>query len=272
MFAFAIIGLFFIQPINFNFATTPETGAFANAILLLVYAFTGFEMAVVPAGEMKDPQKNAPFALLMAIGSVAALYILIQIVCVGTLPELAASERPLTDSAYKFLGATGASVITIGAIISIFGNLNSVILSASRIPFAMAEQKDVPQLFAATSARFKTPYISLFLTAIIILIFTVQTSFLAALTISTITRLMVYATTCAALPVLRFKSNAPEARFHVPFGMFAAVASLILIAWLLLNVKPFEFINVAIVAVIGLILCLAFGIYDKNKSKKLLQS
>jgi amino acid transporter len=269
MFAFAIIGLFFIHSANYNFSVAPETGAFANAVLLLVYAFTGFEMAVVPAGEMKDPQKNIPFALLTAIGVVAALYILIQIVCIGTLPELAASERPLADSAQRFLGTYGAAVITIGAIISIFGNLNSLILSASRIPFAMAEQKDLPPILAQTSARFKTPLISLFLTATVILIFTIQTSFLTALTISTITRLMVYATTCAALPVFRFNRNAPAASFLAPLGVFASIASLILIVWLLINVKQNEFVNVAIVAAAGLILCFGFGIYNKSKQTKL---
>lgn len=265
MFAFAVIGLFFIEPVNFDFAQSPTASAFSTAVLLLVYAFTGFEMAVVPAGEMKDPQKNAPVALLTAIGVVAALYILIQIVCVGTLPELATSERPLADSASKFLGAFGASVITVGAIISIFGNLNSLILSASRVPFAMAEQKDLPAFFAKTSERFKTPHVSLILTAAVALVFTVQTSFLAALTISTITRLLVYATTCAALPVFRWRRDgAPAAQFRAPLGVVAAIISLLLIAWLLFNVKYAEFVNVAIVAVIGLILCFAFRLASKK--------
>ncbi len=213
LFAFAIVGLFFIEPANINFTATPDSNSFANTILILVYAFTGFEMAVVPSGEMKNPQKILPFALLISIAIIAALYILIQLVCIGTLPELAASERPLADAAGKFLGTFGSGFIIVGAIISISGNLNSLLLSASRVPFAMAEQKELPQIFTRTHENYKTPYISLFLTAIVMLIFTVQTSFLTALTISTITRLFVYATTCASLPVFRWKKDAPKAEF-----------------------------------------------------------
>lgn len=263
---FAGVGLFFVQPANLSFGATPEAVQFSNAVLLLVYAFTGFEMAIVPAGEMKNPQKSAPFALLTAIAIVAALYILIQLVCLGTLPELAASERPLADAAQKFMGALGASFITIGAIVSIFGNLNSLMLSASRVPFAMAEQRDLPQVFARTFERFKTPHVSLFLTALVTLVLTLQTSFFAALTISTITRLLVYATTCAALPVLRGKADAPAAKFFAPFGALAAVFSLALIAWLLFNVKFDEVRSVAIAAIVGLILCVAFRAFGKNRS------
>ncbi len=267
LFAFAIVGLFFIEPANINFTATPDSNSFANTILILVYAFTGFEMAVVPSGEMKNPQKILPFALLISIAIIAALYILIQLVCIGTLPELAASERPLADAAGKFLGTFGSGFIIVGAIISISGNLNSLLLSASRVPFAMAEQKELPQIFTRTHENYKTPYISLFLTAIVMLIFTVQTSFLTALTISTITRLFVYATTCASLPVFRWKKDAPKAEFLAPLGVVAAILSLALIAWLLWNVKPEEFTNVLIVAAVGLIVYFAYLFLGKARNQ-----
>ena len=266
LFAFAFIGLFFVEPANINFANAPDSNNFAGAVLILVYAFTGFEMAVVPSGEMKNPQKILPFALLVSIAVVAVLYILIQTVCLGTLPELAASERPLADAAGKFLGTFGTNFIIVGAIISISGNLNSLLLSASRVPFAMAEQNELPQVLARTNERFKTPYVSLFLTAAVMLVFTAQTSFLTALTISTITRLFVYATTCAALPVFRFrKKDAPPAEFLAPLGTIAALLSLILIAWLLWNVKVEEFTNVLIVAVVGLIVYFVYFFSSKDK-------
>ncbi len=266
LFAFAIVGLFFIEPANINFTADVESNSFANTILILVYAFTGFEMAVVPSGEMKNPRKILPFALLISIAIIALLYILIQLVCIGTLPELAASERPLADAAGKFLGTFGSSFIIVGAVISISGNLNSLLLSASRVPFAMAEQKELPQILTRTHENYKTPYISLFLTAIVMLIFTVQTSFLTALTISTITRLFVYATTCASLPVFRWKKDAPKAGFLAPLGVVAAILSLGLIAWLLWNVKPEEFTNVLIVAPVGLIIYFAYLLLGKTKN------
>jgi APA family basic amino acid/polyamine antiporter len=98
-----------------------------------------------------------PFALLTALGIVAVLFILIQIVAIGTLPELAKSDKPLADSAGVFMGAFGAAFITVGAIISILGNLNGGYLATTRIPFAMAEQKELPEFIGRTHENFKTP-------------------------------------------------------------------------------------------------------------------
>ena len=267
---FAAVGMFFIQPANFNFAAAPEYGKFSEAVLILIYAFVGFEAAVIPAGETKDPQKNVPFALLTGLIIVAVLYIAVQIVSIGTLPELTASERPLADAASKFLGTFGAAFITIGALISIFGNLNGGFLTASRIPFAMAEHNELPDILAKTHKKFKTPFVSLFLTSIVIFIFTLQTSFVAALTISVITRLIVYATTCVSLPVFRRRENAPKAEFIAPFGIAASVLSLILIIWLLTKVDfRKEGFVILIVAAIGLVIYFTNRIfYGDNSNAK----
>ncbi|MEO8071789.1 MAG: APC family permease [Acidobacteriota bacterium] len=263
---FAAVGMFFIQPENFSFAAAPEYGKFSEAVLILIYAFVGFEAAVIPAGETKDPQKNVPFALMTGLIICAVLYILIQIVSIGTLPELAASERPLADAAGKFLGTFGAAFITIGALISIFGNLNGGFLTASRIPFAMAEHNELPKILAKTHKKFKTPFVSLFLTSIVIFIFTLQTSFVAALTISVITRLIVYATTCASLPVFRRRENAPKAEFVAPFGIAASALSLILIIWLLTKVDfRKEGLAILIVAAIGLVIYFTIRFMSKKK-------
>jgi amino acid transporter len=266
---FVAVGLFFIQPANFSFAAPPDYNSFSSAVLLLIYAFVGFEAAVIPAGETKDPQKSVPFALLTALGIVAVLYILIQIVSIGTLPGLANSERPLADAANVFLGGFGAAFITVGALISIFGNLNGGFLPASRIPFAMAEQKELPQVLARTHEKFKTPYVSLIVTAILIWILTVQSSFISALTIATITRLIVYATTCASLPVFRLRNDVPKAEFHSRFGIVASVLSLILIVWLLSNVDfKKEGLAILIAVVIGLILYFAYRFFGKTNFLK----
>src|SRR5262245_30691668 len=135
---FICAGLFFLDPGNFSPAPAPAFSSFSKSTLLLVYAFTGFEMAIIPAGEARDPQRNLPFAILTSLALVTVVYILIQVVCVGTLPELAASNRPLADSSERFLGVVGATVITVGVAISIIGNLVVVLLAAARLPFAMA--------------------------------------------------------------------------------------------------------------------------------------
>ncbi len=260
---FSAVGLFFIEPNNFSFANSPDYNSFSSAVLLLIYAYVGFEAAVIPAGETKDPQKNVPFALIAALVFCALLFIIIQIVSIGTLPELAKSERPLADAAGKFMGNFGAAFIAVGALISILGNLNGGFLAASRIPFAMAEQRELPRIIGKTHARFKTPYVSLSITAIVMLLLTIQSSFISAVAIATITRLLVYATTCASLPVFRNKSDAPEAKFLAPFGIAAAVLSLLLIVWLLTNVDfKKEGLAILVAIIVGLIVYFAYRIFS----------
>ncbi|HYX29390.1 MAG TPA: APC family permease, partial [Pyrinomonadaceae bacterium] len=118
MLIFIAVGIFFLNPQAYTFGPRPSAGAFSQSVLLLLYAFTGFEMAVIPAGEIRDPQKHLPRALFLAMAVIATTYILIQIVCIGTLPGLANSTKPLADAGSKFMGVAGGAIISIGAIIS----------------------------------------------------------------------------------------------------------------------------------------------------------
>lgn len=255
MLIFIAIGLFFLDPQAYSLGPRPSTGAFSQSVLLLLYAFTGFEMAVIPAGEIRDPQKHLPRALLIAMAVIASTYILIQIVCIGTLPDLAKSTRPLADAGLRFMGTTGAAIISAGAIISVAGNLNITVLSASRVPFAIAERKELPSFLARVHPRFATPHISIIITTVLMLVLTLRSSFVAALTISTIARLIAYAVTCAALPVLRKRTDAPAAHFRLWGGPIIAVAALILSTWLLLNSTLYEAVATTIAMAVG------FGIY-----------
>ena len=266
MLIFIAAGLFFLNPNAFTFGAAPSTGAFSQSVLLLIYAFTGFEMAAIPAGETKDPRKYLPRALLIAIGVVAIVYVLIQIVCIGTLPGLANSAKPLADAGQHFLGTAGGALISAGAIISITGNLNIILLSGSRVPFAIAEQKQLPGFVGAVHRRFFTPHISILITAAIMFVLTLNSSFVAALTISAIARLVTYAATCLALPVLRRKKDAPEAVFRVRGGTVVAIACLVLIVWLLLNSTLYEAIVAAIAAAVGFLIYLAYWFYRKRAS------
>ena len=264
MLIFVGAGLFFIKPSAYAFGPAPTTGAFSQSVLLLIYAFTGFEMAVIPAGEVENPQKHLPRALLIALGVVAFIYILVQVVCVGTLPELSQSTKPLADAASHFLGATGGSIISIGAIISISGNLNILMLSGPRVPFAMAAQKQLPSIIGRIHPKFSTPYIAVLFTAFVMLFLTLKSSFVAALTISAIARLVTYAATCVALLVLRKNPHAPEALFHLPLGALIAVLSLVLIVWLVSNSTAQEAKVAAIAAVVGLLIYFGYKLYSRS--------
>src|SRR5205807_982014 len=120
------------------------------------------------------------------------------VVCIGTLPELAKSTKPLADAGQRFMGTAGGALISAGAMISIAGNLNILVLSGSRIPFAIAERKQLPSFLAQVNRRFFTPHASIIITAAVMLVVTLKSSFVAALTISAIARLVTYAVTCAA--------------------------------------------------------------------------
>lgn len=265
---FAAIGIFFIQPANFNFESAPSTVDFSAAVLLLIYAFVGFEAAVIPAGEAKNPEKAMPFALISALVFCAILFIIIQLVAIGTLPGLADSKTPLADSATGFLGVFGGAFIAIGALISVLGNLNGGFLAASRLPFAMAEQKELPQVLSKIHDRTKTPYVSIILTGIVILFMTIFTNFFSAVTIATITRLLVYATTCLALPVFRQRTDVPAAKFQAPLGILAAVLALGLIAWLLGNVDfKKEGLPIVIAAIVGILIYYVYRFFGKPDEK-----
>lgn len=256
---FGLVGLFFIQPANFNFDTVPQYSSFSSAVLILIYAFVGFEVAVIPAGEMKDPQKNLPFALFFALGAVTAIYIVVQLVSIGTLPGLATSERPLADAATGFIGPAGAMLIAGGALISILGNQNVGLLGGSRILYAMGERGELPSLLTKTSERFKTPHVAILINVSVILFFSIQSSFLGALGIATITRLMIYATTCLSLIVFRKQHSAPPAKFVAPFGLAASILSIGLIIWLLTSVDfAKEGLPILVIAAIGLVLYAGF--------------
>jgi len=203
---------------------------------------------------MRDPKKDLPSAVFTAIGMVVVIYILIQVVCIGTLPELAASNRPLADAASRFLGSWGAGIISLGAALSIAGNLNIVVLSASRLPFAMAVRGELPSFLGTVHKRFHTPYISIVLTAAIMAAVTLSGTFLYAVTVSTIARLFIYATTCGALPVLRRRQSAAPAGFRAPLGTIVTLAVLGLVVWLVMNTTWHEVRDTAIAAAAGLMM------------------
>ena len=198
-----------------------------------MFAFTGFEIAVIPAGEARDPRRDLPFALLTGTAIVALLYVAIQAVCIGTLPELATSQRPLADVGGRLFGRSGAALVSLGALISVTGTMNAIMLAAPRLLFAMAEQQQLPRLLSAIHSRFRTPHVSIGVSAAGMLVLTLSGSFASAATLSTIIRLATYAATCAALPVLRRKSARDhDAWFVVPAGGIVSTVALLLIAWM----------------------------------------
>ncbi|HSE24753.1 MAG TPA: amino acid permease, partial [Pyrinomonadaceae bacterium] len=156
----------------------------------------------------------------------------------------------------------GGTIISAGAIISITGNLNILILSGSRVPFAMAEQKQLPSVIGRVHSSFSTPYIAIVITAIVMLVLTLRSSFVQALTISAIARLVTYGATCLALMILRRRADGSPALFKLPLGNIVAGLSLVLIVWLLAHSTLQEAKTATIAAAIGLLIFLSYRAYS----------
>lgn len=265
---FVAIGMFFVDPAQLSFSTQPDYASFSSAVLLLVYMFMGFETTLIPSGEVQEPQRNIPFGLLRATGIVALLYISIQFVCIGTLPGFADSERPLIDAGSRFLGTWGGSVIGVGALLSMIGILHLAMLATPRVPFAMAEQGQFPQILSTTHRRFHTPYFAILITSAIMLALTLSGTFIYLVTMSVIIRLLVYAAMCAALPVLRSRGEKSTSTFTVPAGIVVSVISLVLCLWLLSNSGWREGRDTLIAAAIGLIFYFVYMLKRRGSLSK----
>jgi amino acid transporter len=257
---FVLVGLFFLDGSRLAMGAAPSPSAFSSAVLLLVFAFSGFEMAVIPAGETQDPRRHLPFALLTGIAIVACLYTMIQVVSIGMLPDLAASTRPLADAAAVSFGTAGAAFISLGALVSISGTLNVIVMVGPRLPFAMAERGQLPRMFGALHPRFHTPWFSILVSAAVMLAFTLQGSFISALTVSTMIRLITYAVTCAAVPVLRRRMPEKARGFKTPGGTLTAFLAVVCCMWLVLPpTSNWPDVRLTLIAVaLGLVLYFLF--------------
>ncbi|MGA2020896.1 MAG: APC family permease [Candidatus Sulfotelmatobacter sp.] len=241
LFAVIVLGLFVLHNHHWTIATppiaSPGTSQWLKAMLLLVFAYGGFETALAPMSEAKNPRRDAPFALFTALLLCTVLYALIQWVVVGVLPNAGHSQRPLADVARIAVGPVGAALIAIGALISFYGYLSAKILAMPRVPFALAEQGDLPKAFAAVHRRFHTPYVSILVFAALVWGLALIGDFKWNVTLSAVARLLYYGVGCAALPILRRKN--PEgagAMFHLPAGNFFAVLGVILCVILITRV------------------------------------
>src|SRR5262249_16927805 len=138
------------------------------AIVILIFAYGGFETALISAGEAKDPRRDIPFGLFVGLITCALVYSAIQWVVVGTLPDPANSQRPLADVARIAIGGSGAAFIALGALLSVYGYLSGNILATPRITFALGERGDFPALFARVHPSFRTPYVSIIAFALLV--------------------------------------------------------------------------------------------------------
>lgn len=262
---FILVGLFYINPELFDLRQTPPPlPDFSATVLILIFAFTGFEAVLVNTGEIKDPRKNIPFALVVSMVFVTIFYSLIQFVSIGILPELANSERPITDAAQLFMGPSGGLLITFGALVSIGGAMNAMMLMGSRIPFALSEENQFPKFFSKLHPRFQTPVYSILFYAGVTLIVSLTGSFIYAVSITVINKVLVFLMVSAAMIKLRKTDKDKTNYFKLPYGNIFAIAGILASVWLLSSSKKEELYDVLIAIAIGIIL---FALYRYVKQK-----
>jgi APA family basic amino acid/polyamine antiporter len=240
--AFGALGLLWIasgKTVAPSTAADPTVGTWLQALLLLMFAYGGFETAVIPLAEAKNPGRDAPFALLVGLALVTLLYLVAQLTVLATVPDPDATNRPIAASMRVMLGAGGAAIISLAALISVSGWLATNMLGVPRLSMAMAERGDFPAVLARVHPTFRTPWVSILAFAGVSWVLANQAGLLQNLSLSAVSRLFVYGLVCASLPVFRQRdargsTEVGPARFLAPAGMAMAgigvAASLVLVA------------------------------------------
>jgi APA family basic amino acid/polyamine antiporter len=227
------------------------SGEWLAAMLALMFAFGGFEAAVTPMGEARDPRRDAPFALFVGLVTCAAIYTLVHLVVMRALADPSATDRPLAAAAQVFLGGAGATLISLGALLSTFGWLSGAMVSVPRLTFALAEGRDFPPFFAAVHSKFRTPHVSIVIYAVLAWALALYGSFLWNAILSAVARLFTYGLVCGALIVLRRKKTGADA-FRLPGGEMIAMLGMAFCAVLIAQMNRQHLIIMFFVAIVAL--------------------
>jgi amino acid transporter len=227
----------------------PGVRGWLDALLLLSFAYAGFETALIPAAEMKEPQKHIPFALGMGLLVCIGIYALVQFVVVATIGT-GMVERPLSAVALLLVGNKGSALITIAAMISIYGSVSAMVLATPRLTYSLAERGEFPSIFAKVHSRFKTPHISIIIFGVLTLLLAATGTFRWLMTLASGAVIIIYSAVCLSLIVLRRRQPGAEA-MRIPAGSLTACACLAIAVILLLRFTARESILLVATALVG---------------------
>jgi APA family basic amino acid/polyamine antiporter len=257
-----VVGGLFVMGSGASGSETARTvgagaGTWLEAILLLVFAYGGFEAALLPLGEARNPRRDAPVALFTALGLCALVYTLVQLVVLAVLADPASTDRPLAEAARAFLGPFGAGLMAAGALVSVYGYLAAAMVNVPRLIYAMAAEGDLPPGLAAVHPRFRTPHVSVAVFAVTVWGFAAAGGFLGNLSLSAVSRLLTYGMVSVALVVFRRRerdgTGVEPAWYRVPGGTVVAVLGLAFSAVLALRIKRLELVVLAGTLACGLV-------------------
>jgi APA family basic amino acid/polyamine antiporter len=254
-----LLGMQFVSPDVLFPDTFPTVDDPGGTMLLLFYAFIGFEAILMTAGETKNPRRTIPMAMIKTVLVITVLYFLIMLVYVAVLPDDLDSGATLADVASTIVGPVGAVVIALTAVFSIGGNLAGSVLSASRLTLSMAEQRLLPQWFGNIHAKYASPANSVMFFGGIALAVALSGTFVKLAVASTLTRMVVYSVSIAALPVIKKQADPEVAAnaFKLPGGYTIPVIALGLCIWIASHSKLESWIFTGGLLLVGLVL---FGV------------
>jgi len=254
---FVCVGIFFIHPANIGWSGWPGSKALGDSVVVLMFAFVGIEVALIPSGEVKNPARTVPRSAYLALVITTVIYIMIQLVAQGTLgADLANhSTAPLAEAAALFLGNLGRTILLVGATISAFGFVTSDILSSPRMLFAFGRDGVLPAWFAHVHPRYRSPDVAIISYAIIAFALSLTSSFAALAVLSNVAVLLMYLLCCAACWFLVQRNvRADGVPFNFPGVKIVPTIAIIAIVWILAHATWWEFaINGAVLVVASLL-------------------
>jgi amino acid transporter len=231
---FIVALIWFVEPARLVTLPDIDRQQLGAALLLLIFAYGGYEVTGVLAGEAANPRRDVPFAFVMTLLVVTVVMTLTSIVATGVLPDVGATRTPLADGAALFLGAGGALLVSAGSAVSMGGNNMGQILNGSRTIFALAENGDLPRWFAFVHPQYRTPSNAILFSAGVALVLALTGSFVALAAVSAVARLVIYLAVCIATLVLRRRAPTDEmsaAGFTIPLGpVIPTLASVVALA------------------------------------------
>jgi amino acid transporter len=254
LFVFLAVGVFFVQPEALAWPGWPPGDKLGETVLLLIFAFVGIEVALVPSGEVRDPRRTVPRAIYLALALTTALYLAIQAVAQGVLgAEMAQhAEAPLAAAAGRFLGAGGRLLVLAGGAVSMFGYLCGDMLSSPRSLYAFGRDGFLPRALGRVHPSFHTPHVAIVVHAVTAALLATSSSFRYLALLSNVSVLTLYFLCCAA--ALRLVSQgAPDGEpvFDLPGARVIPVVAMVVIAWILAHATRQEFAVLAVTFVVA---------------------
>lgn len=265
-----LIGIKDISFSNFAMDSTLSLNNIGEASLLLFFAFIGAESALSVSGEVRHPKKSIPKAIFISISVILVIYIFIQLISQAIMgPELPEyTENTLGQVAGKIIGPIGLTLLTIGAGVSMFGNLSSEVLSIPRVLYAASKDRLIPiKILSKVHPKFATPYVAIIVYVSLDFLIASTGGFKQLIVVTSASILLIYLGVVIAVIKLRFTSEKHNKRdhFRIPGGLIVPVLTVLVIAWFLSNLKQNELYGIAIFLVI---LSLIYTIINFKRMRK----